>query len=248
MWRAAQGGVAGRGWGGRGAPWAVAPQATRHPEPTAPPSSSFLLSAREHVTAELRGHTQEVCGLAWDSTGRSLASGGNDNVLNVWDAGLSGTVSTPRHSLIGHTAAVKAVAWCPFQAGVLASGGGAADGTIRFWNAHTGAALQSVQTGSLVCALQWSTHERELLSSHGYSHNQLCLWSYPSMAKVAEFSGHSARVLHLAASPDGRTVASAAADETLRFWPVFGEEGGGATKVAAGADARRSALAAVTVR
>ena len=36
-----------------------------------------------------------------------------------------------------------------------------------------------------VCALQWNTHEKEILSSHGFSQNQLCLWKYPSMAKVS---------------------------------------------------------------
>ena len=41
---------------------------------------------------------------------------------------------------------------------------------------------------SQVCALQWSRHEKEILSSHGFSQNQLCLWKYPSMAKIAEFS------------------------------------------------------------
>lgn len=35
-----------------------------------------------------------------------------------------------------------------------------------------------------VCALAWNRHERELLSSHGFSQNQLCLWRYPSMSKV----------------------------------------------------------------
>ena len=74
-----------------------------------------------------------------------------------------------------------------------------------------------------VCALQWNTHEREILSSHGFSKNQLCLWKYPSMVKVGEFNGHTSRVLHLSQSPDGTSVCSAAADETLRFWRVFGE-------------------------
>lgn len=74
-----------------------------------------------------------------------------------------------------------------------------------------------------VCALQWNTHEKEILSSHGFSHNQLCLWKYPSMVKLGEFSGHTSRVLHLSQSPDGTAVCSAAADETLRFWRVFGE-------------------------
>jgi cell division cycle protein 20 (cofactor of APC complex) len=43
------------------------------------------------------------------------------------------------------------------------------------------------------------------------------------MTKVAEMTGHSARVLHMAQSPDGTTVVSAAADETLRFWKCFSE-------------------------
>lgn len=41
------------------------------------------------------------------------------------------------------------------------------------------------------------------------------------MKKIADLRGHTSRVLHLAISPDGTTVASAAADETLRFWKVF---------------------------
>jgi len=41
------------------------------------------------------------------------------------------------------------------------------------------------------------------------------------MAKVKELTGHTARVLHLAASPNGEQIVSAAADETLRFWNIF---------------------------
>jgi WD40 repeat protein len=43
------------------------------------------------------------------------------------------------------------------------------------------------------------------------------------LVQVAEMSGHTSRVLHLAQSPDGTTVCSAAADETLRFWKCFAE-------------------------
>ena len=46
--------------------------------------------------------------------------------------------------------------------------------------------------------------------------NQLCLWKYPSLVKVAEMTGHQGRVLHMATSPDGSSVVSAGADETLR--------------------------------
>ncbi|KAJ7556442.1 hypothetical protein O6H91_05G090000 [Diphasiastrum complanatum] len=188
--------------------------------------------SREHITSRMVGHEQEVCGLKWSASGQQLASGGNDNCLIIWDAAaMSNRPSSYLHRLADHQAAVKALAWCPFKSNLLASGGGTADRCIKFWNTHTGACLQSVDTNSQVCALQWNRHERELLSSHGFSQNQLILWRYPSMVKMAELTGHSSRVLHLAQSPDGCTVASAAGDETLRFWQVFGMPDGKKTAI-----------------
>ena len=106
------------------------------------------------VTATLVGHTQEVCGLAWSPDGSVLASGGNENALCLWDATMSGNSElrqqAPRVILNEHQAAVKALAWCPFQRNVLASGGGTADRTIRLWNASTGVNLKTVDTGSQV--------------------------------------------------------------------------------------------------
>eukprot|EP00976_Prorocentrum_cordatum_P063704 1177189-Prorocentrum_minimum.AAC.2 len=177
---------------------------------------------RDHLTARLESHEQEVCGLKWSPNGQQLASGGNDNLLHIWDMN-SISNQTYLHRLDQHQAAVKALAWCPWSGNLLASGGGTADRTIKFWNTHTGAMLNSIDTHSQVCALQWNRHEREILSSHGFSQNQLCVWKYPSMAKMAELTGHTARVLHMAQSPDGYSVVSAAADETLRFWNVFGQ-------------------------
>ena len=175
-----------------------------------------------HSVATLQCHTQEVCGLTWSSDGEMLASGGNDNLLCLWDAsGASGIRTRPRHRITDHQAAVKALAWSPHERNLLASGGGTADRTIKFWNSTTGALLNSIDTGSQVCALKWSPFEKEILSSHGFARNQLCLWKYPSMAKVKELERHTSRVLHLAVSPDGGTVLSAAADETLCFWDVF---------------------------
>jgi cell division cycle 20, cofactor of APC complex len=55
------------------------------------------------VQGRLTAHMQEVCGLKWSPSGTQLASGGNDNVLNIWQAGAQ----TPLHSLTDHCAAVK---------------------------------------------------------------------------------------------------------------------------------------------
>jgi len=195
--------------------------------------------SRDHVVSTYVGHTQEVCGLRWNDEGSTLASGGNENLLCLWDASMSrrgggGAAGNngggnfdmsnigPRLALTQHRAAVKALAWCPFHRGLLASGGGTADRTIKFWNTNSGAVLNSIDTGSQVCSLLWSKHQREICSSHGFSENQLILWKYPTMTKIQEFKGHTARVLHMDQSPNGGCVVSAAADETLRFWDVFG--------------------------
>eukprot|EP01103_Thecamoeba_quadrilineata_P000477 TRINITY_DN10410_c0_g1_i1.p1 TRINITY_DN10410_c0_g1~~TRINITY_DN10410_c0_g1_i1.p1 ORF type:complete len:425 (-),score=78.68 TRINITY_DN10410_c0_g1_i1:489-1763(-) len=174
----------------------------------------------QEIIASLRNHTQEVCGLKWSCDGSFLASGGNDNLLNIWTPTIS---STPKFTFDHHTAAVKALAWCPYLGSqhILASGGGTADGHIRLWSATTGQCLKAVDSNSQVCSLQWGSLAKELISSHGYSKNEICVWNYPSMTPIAELTGHSARVLHTATSPDGKWLASLAADETLRFWKLF---------------------------
>lgn len=186
---------------------------------------------QQHNISTLRSHSHEVCGLAWSPDGNTLASGGNDNTLCLFDAAnciannpFGHQQSSARFTLTDHQAAVKALAWSPHERNVLASGGGTADRCIKFWNAGTGSLLNSIDTGSQVCSLQWSPFEKEILSSHGYADNQLCLWKYPSMGKIKELKGHTSRVLHMATSPDGSLVCSAA-DETLRFWNVFASEG-----------------------
>lgn len=81
--------------------------------------------------------------------------------------------------------------------------------------------MQMVDTGSQVCNLAWSKHASELVSTHGYSQNQILVWKYPSLVQVAKLIGHTQRVLYLATSPDGDSIVTGAGDETLRFWNVF---------------------------
>ncbi|KAK2988944.1 hypothetical protein RJ640_026212 [Escallonia rubra] len=167
--------------------------------------------ARYSLTSRIQAHASEVCGLKWSSRGNILASGGNDNRVYIWDT-LRMSSSQFLHRLNDHSSAVKALAWCPYDSDVLASGGGTRDGRIKIWN---------------VCGLEWNRHYKEILSGHGYgisSENQfgLCLWRYPSMTKLGVLPGNSSRVLHLSQSPDGLTAVAARAKEILCFWEVFG--------------------------
>ncbi|PKC02430.1 WD40 repeat-like protein [Rhizophagus irregularis] len=145
----------------------------------------------QHKVAELIDHTSEVCGLKWNSNGDQLASGGNDNRVNIWDA----RASTPSLTKNNHVAAVKALAWCPWQSHILASGGGSYDRHIHFWNVSSGARVKSIDTGSQVTSIIWSKDFKELLSNHGFPNHNMTIWSYPTLV--------------------------AASDENLKFWRVF---------------------------
>lgn len=50
-----------------------------------------------------------MCGLKWSRDGKYLASGGNDNLLLIWDTNVnsSGDMSSPLFTLTHHQAAVK---------------------------------------------------------------------------------------------------------------------------------------------
>ncbi|GLB37887.1 putative anaphase-promoting complex subunit 4 WD40 domain containing protein [Lyophyllum shimeji] len=181
------------------------------------------------------GNDNKVC--IWDLRGSRRATGPGAGRPAGAGAGVGGGSSTsgsgddtgpgdaPLWKFHEHTAAVKALAWDPHVAGVLATGGGTQDKHIRFWNTMNGTMLNELDTGSQVCNLIWSLTSHELVSTHGFSsttaQNQICIWKYPTLNMVASLTGHTNRVLYLAMSPDGETIVTGAGDETLRFWNAF---------------------------
>lgn len=176
------------------------------------------LRAHNQSYMKLSEHRQEVCGLRWSLHDENqLASGGNDNKLFIWSA----SSNVPLEKFSDHQAAVKAINWSPLHRGLLATGGGTADQCIRFWNTINLCPISCINTGSQVCNLVFSKTNDELVSTHGYSLNQVIVWKYPTMEKLATLTGHTFRVLYLAMNPDGSSIVTGAGDETLRFWNIF---------------------------
>ncbi|KAM0683360.1 substrate-specific activator of APC-dependent proteolysis [Mitosporidium daphniae] len=201
--------------------------------------------------ASAHSHSQEICGLAWDPSGMLLASGGNDNRLLIWDARQMG--AEPLVEYTDHLAAVKAIAWSPSLRNVLVSGGGTLDRRLVLRDISAAPIIVSaMDTGSQVCNVQWSpdSHSLELITSHGYTQNQLVLWRVsPQFAvernepkttitsacwgintplppgarltPLVHFEPSSERIVHMAADPAGEHVITGAGDHTLKLWSVF---------------------------
>ena len=69
-----------------------------------------------------------------------VASGGNDNVVSVWDMRADRNIA----KFCEHRAAVKALAWSPHQTSILATGGGSTDKCIRIWNMNEKKCIKTV--------------------------------------------------------------------------------------------------------
>ena len=195
---------------------------------------------REHNVGVLQAHTKAVCGLTWRGDGRFLASGGNDDLVMIWDARVM-RGERPLHVFRQHLGAVKALAWCPWKSWMLASGGGTMCQRINLWNVSRGELVHSANARSQVSCVLWSKSYRELISSHGFREassvmSPLVIWRYESartaaetastgdaarLTPVCELQKHEDRVLSMAMSPSGHTVASVGPDEKLCFWECF---------------------------
>jgi WD40 repeat protein len=196
--------------------WNVADPA--HPQPLRQPvtPTGQLMTGGHFLTS---GSSNTVFAVAFSSDGRTLASGGSDGAVRLWN------VADPAHPrplgqplTSGRNIPVVAVAFSP-AGRTLASGG--SDGTVRLWNvadpAHPQPLGQPLTTtnGNIVYAVAFSPDGRTLASGNG--DGTVRLWNVADLAHPRPLgesltNGSINAVDAVAFSPDGRTLASGNSD------------------------------------
>ncbi|OQE96518.1 hypothetical protein PENNAL_c0001G03673 [Penicillium nalgiovense] len=110
----------------------------------------------------------------------TLISGGGRTILVPY--------GRQRHRLV-HSAAVKAIAFAPWQPSLLATGGGTDDKAIHFYHTRSGACLASINVFAQVTSLIWSETRREIAATFGYAQPnhpfRIAVFAWPSCAQVA---------------------------------------------------------------
>lgn len=147
------------------------------------------------------------------------------------------TTSSPAFNL-GHgaakhqwtvLAAVKAIAFCPWQRGLIAIGGGSNDRCIHFYHTLSGSKLATIDCNAQVTSLIWSTTRREIAATFGFAQPQhpyrIAVFSWPKcevVVRIPWFEGH--RALFAIPYPRGPDIGQARG-EGGEWWSRTQEEG-----------------------
>lgn len=165
-----------------------------------------------------RGHTNFVRALTWSPDGTRIASGSDDQQLQIWDA------TTGNNILIykDHSDQIWSVTWSPDGKRIAS---GSVDQYVQVWDATTGKSHfkyhghygQEVELG-LACAVAWSPDGRYI--SSGGADWTVQVWNARTGDLLNTYRGHGNDVNAIGWSPDSRIIATASDDKTVRLWEV----------------------------
>jgi WD40 repeat protein/tRNA A-37 threonylcarbamoyl transferase component Bud32 len=157
------------------------------------------------------GHRARVTSVALSGDGRWAASGSQDQTLRLWDLATGREVrsfAVPRGQVL-------AVAFAPDGRAVLSSH---FDTTVRLWEVETGRELRRFSGHRQMVSTVLMTASGLIVSG---SHDRTVrLWDADSGSELICCQGHTGPVTGLAVAPDGKSLLSCGADQTIRLWQL----------------------------
>lgn len=170
------------------------------------------------LAADFIGHGAPVRDLAISSDGRRALTAGFDDQAILWDV----ESKELRLRLLGHAAAVNAVAFVPpdDNRAVTTSD----DGSLRLWDLAQGQEL-AVWRGHKLKVVSVALSPDGRFAASASWDRTVRLWDVARGQEIARYEGHEGSVNAVAFLPDRQGIVSAGYDGALWRWPLPGNTG-----------------------
>ncbi len=186
------------------------------------PDGKQLASSSEDLTIKLwnietgtcvntiTGHEAGVRSIVFSPDGKWLASSGSDRTVRLWQRSTGNCQQVWQK----HEGIVRSIAFSPDGQWLATAGD---DPWIYLWQVATGECQRQFECGHRTWSIAFSPDSQFLLTG---SDDRLRLWEIYTDEPIRSFEGHTAMVLSVAFSPDGKTGVSGSDDQTIRFWEI----------------------------
>jgi WD40 repeat protein/serine/threonine protein kinase len=161
-----------------------------------------------------KGQVGTVAAIALSPDDRLLACSGTDRIVRVWDV----NTGQERFNLVGHTGRVTSLAFSN-DGNRLVSGSW--DKSLKVWDVAThqeSYAIEKVHRGR-VSALAFSPNSRQLASG-AVTDSVIKVLDPATNRELFRLEGHRNPIIGLAYCSDGKRLASASADGSIKIWDV----------------------------
>uniref|UniRef100_A0A8C6TPF2 Katanin p80 WD40 repeat-containing subunit B1 n=1 Tax=Neogobius melanostomus TaxID=47308 RepID=A0A8C6TPF2_9GOBI len=163
---------------------------------------------------EFEAHTSSVsCLSLGKSSGRLLATGGEDCRVNIWAVSKANCIM----SLTGSKSPVQCLQLNASEEQVVA---GSQSGSIKIWDLEAAKILRTLMGHKAnITSLGCHPLSANFLASSSMDTN-IKLWDVRRKGYIFRYQGHTDAVRSLAFSPDGKWLASASDDCTVKLWDL----------------------------
>ena len=176
-----------------------------------------------------RAHSSGIRDITFSSNGEVLASASNDHSIKLWNTNtgnlnlINRLENSSDTGIESHLSNVTSVA-ISHNGKLLASGSD--DKTVKLWNVEAGKKLETIPGYSKYVEDVVFSPDDQLLATSTYN-GKIVVWKinpsneftkYRFIRKQASMSDNLRQVRDLAFSPNGKLLASASDDDTIKLW------------------------------
>jgi WD40 repeat protein/outer membrane protein OmpA-like peptidoglycan-associated protein len=175
-------------------------------------SSVKLWNVETTETARSFQHKGAVYDASFSPNGATIASGGAEGVVKIWDAKTGELLQ----EFEGHNNAIFSVSFSPDGAKLLTAG---ADGAARLWDINKSKLHKSlIGHKNIITSAVFSPDGSRVVTASADS--SLRVWDAQSGKLIHTLRGHAGAVRKVVFTPDGSAIASVSSDRTARLWDI----------------------------